>query len=785
MIIVCVCLFADVHQSLLENCEDPCWKCHFGKIDGPVYHYTQTSSSTNEVFNHGVEDGESLLQISSIPQGSVEDDRNIDCPQVLNIGDSSEITSDHLANSKKEEICCKVKIVEPSAASTVYVDPTECSHVIIQNPEDLNHSQIVNDLPNFANRQKTNVAKTEDIERIHNDGDDLPVEIENENILLDTENEQIPEMSSSNMLTPWAYSTQSNNITCIEAEPVSLMDGDSTPILHLDDAQNTSITAGSEAQTIIAVKGDDGSMQHFTVADLTSGALPIISIKTDQEVEYREEAGVDMSNQQVDGEEDVSQVTTVNALLELPIRGRQKLVLDPEEADGMPTRKVPRIVKDVMVYLCYCCKKRYTKLQNLQTHIGRVHRQEYDSKQIKTEMMLNSHVCFICNQIYPDYHSLYKHLKRVHKTGEAFRTNNKAGDPGVETVQCIICDKAFIRYHTIINHIKKSHKGHPEAQKALYHVDDIRYQRRSKKSRIVNLCPYCDEQFHGIEIYKHMKRYHINESDYKGKLKILRKDYNSKLKPFLDQSSFEKVICFKCGAEVMKRNLARHGETACGKIFDGGSKTSCPKCKKMIVKKGMKNHLKYKCLENLSKSEWICEYCGKVFNLPTPYEKHVREEHRAKDGTKRVNKRLSEWRYCEICKQELHVQWLGMRQHKRTQHNIKYDDDSLEQEVVCSTCGEVIVGGLDNLTSHKKKVHKEKVIVCELCNSEISGGSPALVAHKRSVHNIVYEVCKCQLCDKVFPHKNSLKWHMNSVHSGKHTFHLHFAQMYCYCNIIA
>ena len=96
----------------------------------------------------------------------------------------------------------------------------------------------------------------------------------------------------------------------------------------------------------------------------------------------------------------------------------------------------------------------------------------------------------------------------------------------------------------------------------------------------------------------------------------------------------------------------------------------------------------------------------------------------------------------------------------------------------CVKCGKSY-SNLRNLNIHYESIHKgKKKFSCLKCKKEFPTPN-ALIYHvskkicSKRPQNVNSEFCKCDLCNKTFTQKSSLKRHISSVHEGiKHKCHL-------------
>ena len=182
----------------------------------------------------------------------------------------------------------------------------------------------------------------------------------------------------------------------------------------------------------------------------------------------------------------------------------------------------------------------------------------------------------------------------------------------------------------------------------------------------------------------------------------------------------------------------------------------CPvnDCREKISLQEMRPHYE-KCIiewnirRNRAKPTWgkVCEICGTKFKSPKEYDRHLAMKHPSNDELEKTKY------YCEKCGKAYNNKY-------SLDNHIQYSHGAM---ITCKLCN-FSVQRARGLSKHML-THEEAKFKCSICGKMLKTNK-SLVIHEREHAGI--KPFSCQVCGKSFPSKPGLKQHKRLVHRLVH-----------------
>ena len=301
-----------------------------------------------------------------------------------------------------------------------------------------------------------------------------------------------------------------------------------------------------------------------------------------------------------------------------------------------------------------------------------------------------------------------------------------------------------------------------------------RKRQRPKKSLAKKYnCELCSESFTLGRMLRHHKYnvHNVGEKNYKCEICDPPKAFFTPevLKNHLYQRHDCQIIeCEKCHQVMPDVYLKIHDITNHGEYI-------CDSCgKKFEMKKEMETHVLNVHKGGISKvkkerpatKDYSCELCGKEFYYQKSIYNHIQRVHvkekpiipKVEEGGEQNNNHI-----CDECGR-IYKNPSLLKRHIQASHNKQ------KVNVKCEKCGEIFPT-MDKYKYHNRYVHdREKYSkACDYCG-QICLSAHLLKVHKDTVHKENPHKFTCEACGKGFYNKLQIRRHQETVHEGRRDY---------------
>ncbi|XP_060535542.1 zinc finger protein 34-like [Cylas formicarius] len=265
-----------------------------------------------------------------------------------------------------------------------------------------------------------------------------------------------------------------------------------------------------------------------------------------------------------------------------------------------------------MVYSCMYCKKPYTSLARLKTHLGVCGK-------------ISSLRCPLCNKKFIQKKFLTYHIRKVHLT---VQNSTDIKESNQNPLKCTTCG-TVCRSYSNLNYHRIKHKGKQCAcdtcDKKFYTRSQLAFHKQihSKKETRV-LCPICGKScYYQSGLFYHMK-VHTDQKNFQCSYCDRRFFYSASLKRHERTHTNERpFLCKFCGKGFRSIDEKKKHEY----IHTGERPYQCDYCDKGFTKTfSLQVHLM------THTGNYECEICHRGFVTPKVVEFHIKHKHRVKDG---------------------------------------------------------------------------------------------------------------------------------------------------------
>lgn len=498
-------------------------------------------------------------------------------------------------------------------------------------------------------------------------------------------------------------------------------------------------------------KTNEENETNIQIEELEDGKFLLFSENLDSEKlkEYIENSGIKLEIQEINGEKQISLVTS-----EMTNDSDLKtfLVENNIEDESLPLITEENVSSKIKkrFFVCSNCNLKTTSEIHMKRHL-------------KTHLALENKMyeCKICEKVFTTHSNLKRHIK------------NHENCPG--KVSCNVCSKELTDKLHLKHHIDKHH---PEFYSCNYCHKTFSNKRGCKLHELLHEskasfpCPSCDLVFKTVGRLKNHKE-SVHKSGSQNSInnyicpycdRIVATLNNLKRHLRIHEKDPSTFICSICKEIFNDRSLFRqHLEknhpnsyacSICDLIF--GTQELCLdhelkhidqniiKCEECeLTFPNYQQMIKHK---NLIHRDSKCKYCNKVIEDKIKLYDHEKRHEKYKEGFK-----------CEFCSKEFGTP-SGLKYHMSV-HTGKYN-------VYCEICGRGFHSEI-TLEEHRATHTKEIRYMCELCGRKFSSNSTYRMHRLWHDNPLPYT---CNICNKKFKHTSILAVHKRRAHTGERPY---------------
>jgi len=308
-----------------------------------------------------------------------------------------------------------------------------------------------------------------------------------------------------------------------------------------------------------------------------------------------------------------------------------------------------KYVQNVVIFCCYVCGCKCTRLQTLKGHMKRQHGTDCDVSRVVHETLPTATVCRQCGYVGTTQqatclHAVRKHRLSVDRPSHQCKTNprrlmlsrqrmraEKAVYPPIE---CLICRSEIGLVKNYSEHIKRMHHGDgSEFAEAVSDLRRIQFERTRMKGGVVMNCETCGESCDENRLIAHIRWRHGNSANVSQLIATARQSVCSSKQQREGTVRSELVSCPHCGRRLRQISLANHIKFYCGAVESGSSTPNarryveCTICHQSMPRPKLFRHRRlvhrigsYKQVET-----FMCEFCPREFSERHQLRTHVKK----------------------------------------------------------------------------------------------------------------------------------------------------------------
>ena len=381
-------------------------------------------------------------------------------------------------------------------------------------------------------------------------------------------------------------------------------------------------------------------------------------------------------------------------------------------------------------FKCEYCRNEFTQNAHLQKHQRRFH-------PVESGLQPDSITCEFCDVTIKFKLDYKKHVDIVHR--------------GIKEFECNLCEKAFTASHSLKKHVNISHARNSTSstEEVLCDICNMKFTRKGSltihvtNKHIIKLhqCKQCEKAFNRKNsLETHIKNVHKKVRRFECKI--------------CDKEFYYKKDCL--------RHEALHENGKTNQSSNQRKRNHCEVCDKhFISRKGLSDHVEAAHLKEKELSK--CSRCSEKFWYKKDLNQHVKDVHAKRkskissnNNDKAIKRKNVIDNSFESHIEDVELENVSVEEKNRECAQEAKIDQLNQNDQFLSSKDDSVIFEMKNIPENGRNNLK-----CDICE-KLFNSKDTLRNHRQSYHNGIKSFCT--FCDKIFPSNLHLAAHIDSSH---------------------